>query len=617
MQLDLNDLKQQLKTTNAPIEQLAILQEMGWLYALRESARDLQACLTQADAFLDADIPQHYHVYQMLLRVFHQSLSTSYLSALEDALSLEKNDAKHLRGTWRWRVHFLLGSIYSRSMLADDAIKHYRRIIEISRHQGDHTGEAIGLNAVGLVYGFLKDYDQAKSYFEQSLTIARQHDDIKQQFTVYHNLAQMHIATGEIDGADEAVQKTLRIAYVLKDLRMITFAIGKQALVLIGREQYATARQVLEQQLTRISDDDTLYYPRITLGRTLARIYGIQGEHSASVDLLEPIIEQAEIRGHKLVLIESLQDMVNAHEALGNYREALTYHKQYHALYQAFHDDRDMERLQMREILYRTRETEMQLRHQRQIAQDAVKRAEQTHQYFEELNNIKKDFIDSATHDLKNPLTGIHLNAQLLRRKIDSQFHRHLDHIESDTARMNRLISDMLDVAKLETGDALNLQLHSLSALLDKLYQAHSKVADTRAIRIDVDAPPQLHSIFDEHYLYRCLSNLLSNAIKYSENGGQVKIKVDVSQDHIQITIHDNGIGIPPADLPHIFERFYRVEHESTRQIEGTGLGLSIVKSIVEQHGGTIVVESVLAQGSTFTINLPNHTQQEHLSDAS
>ena len=133
-------------------------------------------------------------------------------------------------------------------------------------------------------------------------------------------------------------------------------------------------------------------------------------------------------------------------------------------------------------------------------------------------------------------------------------------------------------------------------------------MANEKAIDIEIQYTADSHNLsfyFDIKNLHRALSNLISNAIKYSAQGGQVAIHLSLDNDDVVIEISDTGIGISEADLPHIFERFYRIHNDKTARIEGTGLGLAIVKTIIEQHGGSISASSKLGQGTTFQVKLP------------
>jgi signal transduction histidine kinase len=142
--------------------------------------------------------------------------------------------------------------------------------------------------------------------------------------------------------------------------------------------------------------------------------------------------------------------------------------------------------------------------------------------------------------------------------------------------------------------------------LLHEVLREFQSSAQHKNIRLQFRAEtPERYVACDPFQIRQALDNLVSNAIKYTQNGGQVELIIEQSSVEVLIKVMDNGLGIPETDLPHIFDRFYRVSKESHRDIEGTGLGLAIVKTIVEQHQGKIWVESALGHGTTFSFTLP------------
>lgn len=145
----------------------------------------------------------------------------------------------------------------------------------------------------------------------------------------------------------------------------------------------------------------------------------MQEKYDEAVKILTKIIEEARAKSDQINVIEALEELVSAYEKSGKFPDALQAQKEYFDLYKKFNSERNNEKVHILETLHRTRETEAELAHQKLIAEEAIQQAERTRNYFEELNKIKGEFIDSATHDLKNPLTSIRLNASILRRKID------------------------------------------------------------------------------------------------------------------------------------------------------------------------------------------------------
>jgi PAS domain S-box-containing protein len=233
-----------------------------------------------------------------------------------------------------------------------------------------------------------------------------------------------------------------------------------------------------------------------------------------------------------------------------------------------------------------------------------------------DLERQKDDFLASAAHDLRNPLTSIKGRADLLRRQIvradlpnAERLLAGLGQIEASGTRMAALIDTVMDLAQLQMGRPLELrrQPTDLVALVRSAVAEQQQLAEGHEIRLKARSSA-LIGAWDPARLERVVQNLLSNAIKYSPDGGEVL--VTVSQQAADtgawavLAVRDRGLGIPPADLPRLFERFHRGGNV-VGQIAGTGIGLASSRQIVEQHGGSIAVQSRLGKGSTFTVRLP------------
>ncbi len=236
---------------------------------------------------------------------------------------------------------------------------------------------------------------------------------------------------------------------------------------------------------------------------------------------------------------------------------------------------------------------------------------ERDRQYYEELNRLKDQFVEMASHDLKNPVSLVTGYVDLILdqpedRVGDPQVMDMLQRIKSAATRMQTLITDLLDLAKIETGLALTPAPIEMVTFLGSCLQNVELAAAQKDITLRFASPPdEITVMIDPERMMQVISNLLSNAINYTPEGGQVELRASVEQDCVTIQVADNGLGIAPEDVSHIFERFYRVKRKEYLGSTGTGLGLAIVKSLVEQHGGQIHVESKLGSGSVFTITLP------------
>jgi signal transduction histidine kinase len=172
---------------------------------------------------------------------------------------------------------------------------------------------------------------------------------------------------------------------------------------------------------------------------------------------------------------------------------------------------------------------------------------------------------------------------------------------------MTELVTDLLDLGKIEAGlEGAGEPLDLLPVIAD-VVKALAAAAEDKRIAVVVDTPPAAVVRGVRARLQQVLTNLIGNAIMYTPDGGRVRVAVEARDpaDPVRIRVTDNGIGIPARDLPHVFDKFYRVANEATAGISGTGLGLAITRSIVEAHAGRIGVESVEGTGSTFWVELP------------
>jgi two-component system, sensor histidine kinase and response regulator len=234
---------------------------------------------------------------------------------------------------------------------------------------------------------------------------------------------------------------------------------------------------------------------------------------------------------------------------------------------------------------------------------------EQDRLHFEKLAYLKDQMLSTASHDLKNPLTTIVTVVALLRRYIsadDTRIQKKLDSIESSVDYMRDLIANLLDLARLETGAAVQKQEAKLKQLMQTSISHVTMLADEKHIKLHVRLPENDVTVScDSFQVGQVLQNLISNALKYTPEGGTVEVSAKLQETMVTFQISDNGFGIPEKDIPRIFEKFYRVNSTEHQGIAGTGLGLAIVREIVQQHGGNVEVKSKLGEGSTFSFSIP------------
>lgn len=227
---------------------------------------------------------------------------------------------------------------------------------------------------------------------------------------------------------------------------------------------------------------------------------------------------------------------------------------------------------------------------------------------FRHLEGLRRDFVANVSHELKTPLTSIVGFTETLLDGASSDpetCREFLQIIYKEGIRLQRLVTDLLDLSKIESKQvAIQLELVSIQMVVHEVIETLVEQMQAKKLHLLTDIPPLQVSI-DTDCVQQILLNLLANAMNYTPVGGKVTVKVSKQPDYWQLQVMDTGIGIPEADLPRIFERFYRVDKARSRNSGGTGLGLAIVKHLVELHQGRIEVESEVGQGSTFTVQFP------------
>jgi two-component system, OmpR family, phosphate regulon sensor histidine kinase PhoR len=227
-----------------------------------------------------------------------------------------------------------------------------------------------------------------------------------------------------------------------------------------------------------------------------------------------------------------------------------------------------------------------------------------------QFENTRKEFVANVSHELRTPLSIIkgYVETLLDEQPPDEQTARQfLQTVQRHSRRLEALIADLLSISALESQQArLNFEPVSMRAAAQSVVDELARQASERSVAVSVEVPDSVSAVrADARRLHQVLFNLLDNAIKYTPSGGHVTIRADEKDGLIETTVADDGPGIAAEHLPHVFERFYRVDKARSRELGGTGLGLSIVKHIVQSHTGRVWAESQLEKGSTFYFTLP------------
>jgi len=223
------------------------------------------------------------------------------------------------------------------------------------------------------------------------------------------------------------------------------------------------------------------------------------------------------------------------------------------------------------------------------------------------LEVLRRDFVANASHELKTPVAAVRALAETLLTALPEDpeaGRRFAVRIGREAERLDVLARDLLDLSRVERG-TLYVEPVDLVGLAKEMVALLADRAEERRIRLSTELQPNVAVRGDRAQLGLLLSNLIDNALRYTPAKGTVCVRLDATESRAVLQVADTGEGIPAAELPRLFERFYRVDKARARQTGGTGLGLAIVRHVAEAHGGTVRVDSELSRGSTFTVTLP------------
>lgn len=229
------------------------------------------------------------------------------------------------------------------------------------------------------------------------------------------------------------------------------------------------------------------------------------------------------------------------------------------------------------------------------------------------LEKMRKDFVANVSHELRTPVAMLQGYSEALIDDIagnEEERKEIIKIINEESLRMGRLVNELLDLARLESGSmSLTFDDVQLNSYIERIGRKFFGLAKENNVHLEVQVNTDKDIYrFDPDRIEQVLTNLIDNAIRHTPEEGLVELKVTSGQNGLILEIKDNGSGIPSEDLPFVFERFYKADKARTRGSSGTGLGLAIAKNIIDAHKGTISVWSELGKGTVFTINLPEQT---------
>jgi signal transduction histidine kinase len=438
------------------------------------------------------------------------------------------------------------------------------------------------------------------SYLQRSIGYAIEHDIYYVQFLGYYHSSTGYLRLGQYDDALEAIKRCFALAVQMQLPSLAPMVYLALCDIYIQLGDFQQALQAVQRGLASLPPAYTT--DRVKFDIKLGIIYTRTHRYNLALQNLASALKAAENNQMWRHAITCHEHLVTLYKALGHPEPLMHHYDQLIALQRRVFDEESDQRLKTLEVMHRTQQAQAEAELQRQLR-------ESDRDHFERLTRIKDDIIQAVSHDLKSPLSSMDILLTFLTRQVngDPKSLEYIERLRQSMYNMRLLITDVLDLEQIETGFVLEQRPMAADTFVGEIVQQYRPEALSKSINLTFhSADAGLMAFIDPVQLRRVLDNLISNAIKYTPDDGTIEVSVAQSgNETIVVHVSDSGSGISPDDLPHIFERFYRVKSGYQAEQEGTGLGLSIAKSIIEKHGGEIWVESEVNKGSVFSFSLP------------
>ncbi|MCB8928988.1 MAG: tetratricopeptide repeat-containing sensor histidine kinase [Ardenticatenaceae bacterium] len=514
----------------------------------------------------------------------------------------------------------LLGFVQMELGNFTEALSYYLQALELSRREENLLAEAEALSGIGLVYGEMGNSEQALRHLNQVLTLKEAHNLPGVEFAL-NNCALEYVKIGEFAQALAYGQRALAITLSNNNLFSAVFARNRIGEGYMGLGQLEQAVTYFQQNLDFLQTE-SLKPRRLHSLWNLGKLCILQHRYPEAVKHLEESLEIAKSSAGKQFIFEVYEKLAEAYKGMGNFERALHCFQQFHKLKEIVFDEKSKQARHDLEVAYRTeaahREAELLQQKAKELEREIQERKRAEEQALQ-ASQAKSRFLATMSHELRTPLNSIIGFAELIELELTEQQNLMLvedvQRIHKNGLHLLELVNEVLDMAKIETGKLVIYPERASPWLI--VHEVADVVARSakNGVEFIVIADPELPEfIVDTMRIKQVLLNLLSNAFKFTDEGW-VKLTAEATAVSIQFIVEDNGIGIPADQMSALFETFTQVDTPKNRTLRGTGLGLPIARDLIQLHGGSIAVESIVGQGSKFVVTLPRNLSESDTPD--
>lgn len=534
------------------------------------------------------------------------------------------------------------------------ALKLFFEALKVDERINNVEGMAGDYNAIAIIYNKQGDFEKAQEFHQKALDLYLSLNDPYSTALAYVNIGPVYMKTGNYENALDALNKALNIFREINEQRGESVALHSIGEVYLKQKDYRRAVRYFKRSFELNNNDDR----KLTSFVALAEVYANLGKTDSALFFAKnglPIAERLRSQENTQKIAEMLYQIYKGSK---DYRNALLYHEKYLAAKDSLFNIQKTAQFRELQTRYETEKKEQQIailnsenklqesalnqrllllkgsigvilliivfsvliirsnrrrqESERQLLNEQLRIEKMEAEKLLELDEMKSRFFANIAHEFKTPLTLISGPVEnLLEENHDNYTKDQLQLVKRNSTRLLKLVNQLLDLSKLESGVAkLELQKEDIISFVKGLTFSFQSLADEKDIALECHARmDHLKMDFDRDKLEKIIFNLLSNAFKFTPSLGTIRVSVDEVTENdtrfVEIRVEDSGVGIPKDQVSLIFDRFYQADNAHRANMEGSGIGLALTRELVELHGGRIKAESEVDSGTVFIVLLP------------
>ncbi|MFN3969438.1 ATP-binding protein [Flavobacterium sp.] len=459
--------------------------------------------------------------------------------------------------------------------------------------------------ALGTVYEFINDEQNAIQCYKNAIKAAKKIADTNLETNAYNNLSGIYLKNGQLNAANEIIEKSIAIKHQNNDLRGLAFAIYGKGKVDFYQKKYDSAIENFKQSIA-IHEKMGENLGLAMANYKLAKLYFDINNLEISKIYLDKSLNICNTFNISIVKIKSLFLMYNLFKQEKNESKSLEYLELYLKEKDSVLNAKDLKIIENYDLLLRMQTLQKETEQQQENTKAIAKKNKA-----EEATKVRKEFLSTMSHEIRTPLNAVLTIASILGENANEENKTLINSLKFSSNHLLKIVNDILDFTKLDSGKLdLDFQTTNLKNYITNFWNSYTIQTNDKKLNFNLIIDPDLNDNYfiDQTKITQILGNLINNAIKFTERGNvTLTLNVLDKQDEIDTVlfkISDTGIGIEKENLETIFETFSQLKNGITRKNDGTGLGLSISKKLIELHQSDIKVNSVFGKGSTFSFEL-------------